>query len=159
MHVEKQGPQECVLATIAALTDRPLSEIRQRADTLTQTKSKEYQNFVSSKRDLNLYREVLTQLCKEIGIEPPYSYKHIGMLIREAPTGRREALQGKGAIFVVIKDWPGEGLSHLMPYENGVITDPANLQQYRGLEELFNINPDWILIEVKPLEYTSKEKP
>ena len=143
MKVEKQGSDECVLATIAALADRPLAEIRQLACKVAGVKVWAHAVQTPS------YWRAIKYLCNRFGGNLKYhftSYKY-----GDPPPGASvEVLSNdiidlpeKGKGTVIIWRTKGKRISHIMPWSNGKVCDPANPSNWYSLREIKAIFKNW----------------
>lgn len=143
MKVEHQGHNECMLATLAALAEVPLSEVRELACTVAEKKTwAEFCAAVISQGDVAVYWQVVNYLIRYynlplnlVNLESNNIYMGEGDFDRVPATGR-------GTILVAL----GGGSYHIMPWENGKVYDP-NKAPYDG-ESLASYiqrqqNKDW----------------
>lgn len=135
MHVERQGPCECLLATVAALSDRSLSAVRELAE----------QHSGQSWLDTWKYRDRLTAtmdyLCETLGLPPIDSSARV-----DAGTKWTLPTTGRGYVRVYTA-WG----AHIMPWENGRVCDPMN-PVWRSLDEWLRLHPGWRVRRIVKVE-------
>jgi len=122
VNVELQDDNECLLATLAALTDRKLSEVREEANEIV---------FEISGKS---WRETLLdnwtkwwQAAYKLGkrLDCVYLVESIHKYCGDdAAIGSSVNIPEKGRGTVLIQ-WTSGG-NHVMPYENGMVVDPLN---------------------------------
>lgn len=137
MHVERQGTCECLLATVAALSDRPLSTVRK----LAQEYSGEAWTYTWTSP--SRVTATMDYLCETLGLPPIDSSCDVD-------TGTEWTLPatGRGYVRVYII-----GAGHIMPWENGQVCDPMD-PVWMTLDEWLRGNPGWsvrTIVEVYPV--------
>lgn len=135
MKVERQGPKECMLATLAALRNVPLESVRKRACFLAGVKDWEevfgYQ--IVEGQCYTMWELVVRKLGEEMNI--PYdniasqSIEFEGMAIAMKPIEITILPKGKGAISTIL-NYEGKAYYHIAPFENGRIYDPEAHSDY-----------------------------
>ena len=116
MRLQRQGIDECQLATIAMLADVPLQKIRTRALELTQTATWTSYFVTPSALRLKSFWSVMSILCGEYGIRMTLPDTDTGVTPGEAPTIN---LSGRGQITII---WNTDA-AHAMAYESGLVYD------------------------------------
>lgn len=125
MKVELQGDGECMLATIAALSNRPLAEVRKvacRAAGIEKWREvitpcwTPYWAAVTFVAEYFGGKTLLNLVGDWKGVSPPGSVRCLPKSISKLPK------HGKGA--VVMDMGQEEDTTHIMPWENGRIYDP-----------------------------------
>ena len=116
MRLQRQGINECQLATIAMLADVPLLKIRTRALEIAQIPT--WTGYFVTPPALRLinFWSIMSILCGEYGVHMTLPNTNTGVTPGEAPTIN---LSGKGQITII---WDN-GAAHAMAYENGIVYD------------------------------------
>lgn len=142
MWVEQQGYFECMLATIAALANVSLTEVRETACTRAKVDCWEkvcysYILFWDTIRYLKRYYHVS-------GVPGTNRYNTI--------PGNAQTLVGKGSISIRPINFLN---THIMPFENGLIYDPNQSRSPFPLEDLEKRYPKWEVVKIMK----SRKKP
>lgn len=123
MKVELQGPNECSLATIAALVNEPLGRIRELALAIANQDKKWWQyatTWDNVQNSMVLSFGVLSCICDFVNLD-------IGVILGSPKFRQNKELPslGRGAVAIKYKNTnPPRG--HIAPYENGLIYDPQS---------------------------------
>lgn len=123
VRVEKQGKNECMLATMAALADVPLARVRKRACALAGVR--QWRPY-----SMDRFWGVVAMVADELGIMGMVPTTVIFQWELSRPCGR-PTLRGKGSILVVFPS----NESHIMPYEDGLIYNPNSPTESITLKE------------------------
>lgn len=125
MKVELQGPNECMLATIAALADVPLATVRARALRLTGGASW----YVVASYYPRLYWAAARWLAEEYGVVAAVALKPL-VAGAHPPRRWRRLPAGRGSIiFRFGKRY------HICPFADGLIYDPMTPETPQTLAE------------------------
>lgn len=140
MNVEQQGPNECMLATIAALAGAALDDVREEGNRQAAAYGYESWNgmYAATFHGPTYWQEVVARVCARFDstsatgwlVSRPVAWPAMSASIPEGDTtihslsSRLRSLPatGRGAVRVRY----GQRL-HIMPYENGMLTDPQTL--------------------------------
>ena len=129
MRVENQGKSECMLATIAALSDRPLAEVRDYACKLGRVRkwSSMFPTSARVRASKPTFWRVVPAVAHLFGGAP------LARLIdgRGNPSGsmgpvRKLPAEGRGVVRLSFKQYGNRRPGHIVPWENGRIYDPAD---------------------------------
>lgn len=145
MKVEKQGYNECALATIAALTKTPLSEVRKMACLVGGVEIDDWNSVLSSGK----FWETLEPVAMRFG--GPNMWAMVGPMGRTIIPGSTvkrldvhgmRKLPDKGQGTITVKSTRrGTKSSHIMPWKNGLIYDPETPKIPRTFRQYRNHNP------------------
>lgn len=155
MKVERQGHNECILATIAALTETPLREVRNKACVLAGVETDDWNSVVTG-RFRSKFWDVSESVSMFFG--GPNMWAMVGPMGRTIvpgstvkridPYGMRK-LPDKGRGTITVKSTRrGTAISHIMPWKDGMIYDPENpktpmtFRQYRKIKPRMKV---WIV--------------
>jgi len=145
MKVELQGQSECLLASIAAITGKELSYIRNRACELAGVRK---WRETSECKSANLFWSTMIALGKELGIYKMIERKRD----RFALVGQSMVIPNRGRGIITIGH-PNQRLHHAMPYQRGLIYDPNNPTVGRTQKDMIeSIYPDWMIISITPMK-------
>lgn len=152
MKVEKQGLNECVLATIAALTKTPLSEVRKTACLFAGI---EIDDWCSVLDDVKKFWEITESVAMRFGgpnmwaMVSPVGRFVAGSSVSQMDIHGMRKLPDKGRGTITFKSRRrGTKMSHIMPWKDGLIYDPETprtpmtFRQYRKLRPRMKI---WIV--------------
>lgn len=130
IRVERQGESECMLASIAAITGKPLADIRARACEIA--KVDEWKDAFDT---AGLFWSSIESLGRELGI----GYMMEATSARTGGIGQSKGIPKKGRGIIIITRGKG---GHAMPFQAGLIYDPnypktgqnldATLENYPG---------------------------
>jgi len=138
IRVELQGYNECALATLAALADKPLNWIRETACS--------YAGVTRwADADPRTFWMALTKTAADVGLA-----NNVKNWRRYMGTGTISATSLKGRGSIIIR---GEGAAHAMAYENGLVYDPNSPLRPGSLEWMLrDTGPwsDWIVESITP---------
>ncbi len=141
MKVEKQGFNECCLATIAALTETPLWKVRSLACKLAGV-----DDWSSVLWDVKKFWDISEKVSMFFGgpnmwamVGPRGIHSTVpGSTVKSVDTHGMRKLPDKGRGTVTVKSTRrGTNISHIMPWKDGLIYDPENpetpmtFRQYR----------------------------
>lgn len=120
MKVERQRDEECMLVTIAALSGKPLADIRRMA--CKHARVNKWVDVLATNRYWTTVNYVVRQL----------RVRGIPRILAYAPRAPQTLPSGRGSIAVMAC-----GVSHIMPFENGLLYDtdgnePLTLKEYRA---------------------------
>ena len=113
MKIQKQGFNECQLATIAMLANRPLSEVREVACKMLGTST-----WLPLTVTLETYWLTVEALCIYFGLA------EIHPKMSQATTNIKPNLSGRGQITVQFDNEGAHSLTHAMAFEDGLVYDP-----------------------------------
>ena len=114
MKIQKQGFNECQLATIAMLANRPLSEVREVACKMLGTST-----WLPLSVTIEIYWLTVEALCIYFGLAEIHPKMNQATANNTTPN-----LSGKGQITI---QWDNEGVrssAHAMAFEDGLVYDP-----------------------------------
>ncbi len=150
MKVERQGHNECVLATIAALTETPLWEVRRKACMFAEIA---LDDWASMMYDAKKFWDVTERVAMFYG--GPNMWAMVGPAGRYVPGSsvsemylhgmRKLPDKGRGTITFRSKRRGKNKVSHIMPWKDGLIYDPETpktpmtFRQYRNLRPSMKI--------------------
>ena len=137
MKVERQGTNECMLATIAGLLGRPLDQVRAEACRAGQ---------VDRWNDLISRPGAYWQAVEQVAGPDLYPIVNC-RYSTTVPTAREWTIpnSGRGVIVVTFRDSP---TSHIMPWENSLIYDPMDPHPVT-LQDWLLANPEATVITVR----------
>lgn len=146
MKVEKQGFNECILATIAALTETPLREVRNKACMLAGVETDDWNSVVHK---THKFWDVSESVAMFFG--GPNMWAMVGPMGRTIvpgstvkridPYGMRK-LPDKGRGTITVKSTRrGTAISHIMPWKDGMIYDPENPKTPMTFRQYHNFKP------------------
>ena len=141
MNVERQGHFECFLATIAALSDTSLAATRARALALTVEVNGEPIPWADlAWRDIDAWLTVADTLARECGLsyDKTAFYVATGSLDSTLPT------RGRGTVRV-----KHDSVSHIMPWEDGLVWDPENPEIGQTLDTWCSAHPGWTVYDIQ----------
>lgn len=152
MKVEKQGHNECVLATIAALTEAPLQDVRNTACKLAGVAPDDWSSLLG---DVNKFWEAVEDVSMRFGgvnmwamVGPMGRTMVLGSTVKRLDVHGMRKLPDKGRGTITVKSTKrGTKISHVMPWKNGIIYDPENpetpmtFRQYRKAKPTMKV---WI---------------
>ena len=138
LNVERQGPSECMLATIAALQGRPLAQVR--AEACRAARVDKWDDLIYPPRT-----ETYWQAIERVAGPDLYPIVHCRYAATTVPTAGEWAIpnSGRGVIVVTFRD-----TSHIMPWENGLIYDPMDPHPVT-LQDWLLANPEATVIAVR----------
>ena len=113
MQLQRQGFNECQLATIAMLANRPLSEVREVACKMLGTSA-----WLPLSVTLETYWLTVGALCIYFGLA------EIQPKMSQVTTNIITNLAGKGQITVKFDNEGARPSAHAMAYEDGLVYDP-----------------------------------
>ena len=148
IHVERQGHNECALATMAALESVPLYAVRELAlDQARRTGRPFYTNT-----NLNAVADRIDptgRLKSILGLPdgfwqalPPITgsgVRHLSKYIRALPA------RGRGAVTF---RWNGKRMGHVAPWEAGLVYDPQAPELPMTLQEYRRRNPGVSVVNI-----------
>ena len=113
MHVEKQGANECMLATLAALGGVTLDTVRAMVQQYARLSWDKIGTADADAERHNLFWRTVTALCLALELPP------IPSAPGPPPTGHALPPRGRGYVRVSTAFE-----AHIMPWENGLLYDP-----------------------------------
>lgn len=132
MHVEKQGANECMLATLAALGGATLDTMRAMVRQHAGLSWDEIWMTDAEPERHNLFWGTVTALCIALGLPP------IPRVLGPPPTGYALPPRGRGHLRV------GSAFgNHIMPWENGLLYDPHHPEDGVTLAQWLVSCPGW----------------
>lgn len=144
MRVEQQGRNECMLATIAALSDRPLAEVRSYACGLGGVRvwSRIFNTRARTRTGKPTFWAVINKTATHFGGDPLMKTVY-GLGISGLVGAVHRDLPATGRGVVRLKRKSGRGSGHIIPFENGLVYEPASAHPEVGvtLREYLTFNP------------------
>jgi hypothetical protein len=150
MKIETQGHNECMLATFAAVSRMPLSEVRDLALSLSGAKSWNDVLSVPCWAEGIIYKMAKWKKIPAEAFIPPFLY-----MSDYVPVGSNSYdLSGIGTILIYYKDAFGELTGHIAPYEDWKIYNSSEFSAEKRkngvtLEEYMNIAKENRFTEVQ----------
>ena len=142
LNVERQGRNECMLATIAALQGRPLSQVRAEACRAAQVdKWNEAIQFCAH----DAYWRAVERVAGP-DLYPIVCCRYAATMV---PTAGEWAIPNSGRGVIVVTFFPLT--SHIMPWENGLIYDPMDPHPVT-LEDWLRGNPTATILAVRSIK-------
>ena len=118
MKVERQGLNECMLATIAALQGRPLDHVRVEA--CRAARVDKWDDLIYPHPQVETYWQAIERVAGP-KLYPIVHCRYTGAMV---PSGERTIPDvGRGVVVVIFDD---STTFHIMPWENGLIYDPID---------------------------------
>jgi hypothetical protein len=150
MRVESQGNSECMLATIAALADRSLAEVREYACDLAGVRkwSRVCNTIARTRAGKPTFWSVVPKVAQHFGGDGLLALVDMRWESMSASAGgvttSKLALPaiGRGTVRVVYRERAGRS-GHIMPWADGLIYDPASIDPSVGvtLEKYLEFHP------------------
>ena len=141
MNVERQGHSECFLVTIAALSDTSLAATRARALELTEKITSEPIPWADlAWRNIDAWWTVAETLSHECGL----TYDKTAFYV--ATGGLDSTLPARGRGTVQVRH---DSISHIMPWEDGLVWDPENPVSGVTLEDWLSAHSGWTVYDVQ----------
>mgnify|MGYP001606345022 CR=1 FL=1 len=142
MRVEKQGEFECMLATIAALADTSLSDVRTRACQLAGID--QWRQIEGTARYWSAVDKLISEY-KVLGVPTGQEYPR-----RYSPpssdTNWKLPAVGKGSVAFQYTNTP---TTHICPFEDGLVYDPSYPSHPRTLAKaLLHLGKHWRVIGI-----------
>ena len=135
MHVEKQGANECMLATLAALGGATLDTVRAMVPRYAGLSWDEIWMTDAGAERHNLFWRTVTALCLALELPP------IPSAPGPLPTGHALPPRGRGYVRV------GSAFgAHIMPWENGLLYDPYHPEDGVTLAQWHVSRPEWWVV-------------
>lgn len=151
IRAERQQGPECALATVAALIEKPLAEVRERACQLAGVSS--WDQVAYGKENAPRFWDTMMQLGREYGIERTIrNMASSGFAIPPAVANWRIPRKGRGTVNI-----KGEDGSHVMAYGNGLVHD-SNSDYPDTLAGVMRHYPGYQIMAITPLAKDSRDR-